>query len=1011
MANPFDQFDQGPVQPRQGTIIRDPYRAREEERKDTATALEAERLRVSQAAEARQREQANKAPDGYRWTNGPGSELAIVPGGPADPAVIAAAKGASADALTAEQKGAARSQYNNLINLADGVTKLRKQYDESFKGRSAKEYLPGFARPENAVFNSTSGGLNAFIATALGLTGQQFNTPAEQQLFIGSILPKASDPDEVIESKLNNLDSLISNARVRGRDLLGYTDETDPLLKSETFRNYINAGHKPPSGVSGPTPQSILSPNAKVSTDEEKKIAAAINEALKAGGSQEALNALSQSLTGQPLNDFANEQLGKYFRNEGPMPTFVPTQTGDPSAIQGAVTGAAQTAPGAALGSYANAALGGIPQLVSGDAPFEAMRDGSPKSSFAGDVLGGVTGTLAPAAGLMKAGVAAPRAAMAANLAYGTLFGANTDEDNRLAGAGLGAGAALAGDALGRFAIAPLATKIMDTKPAQAAASKATGMFGRGPVAVPRKMDAADSIVADAASPRLTDIMAQLDEAQRLGLPFSLADADAGLRQTLGSASRLSPDVRTSIGAQLQDRSLAQADRAIAGIGSDLTAPVSMSAESDAIRKAAQDAAEPFYSRAYGQPAITTPELEGLLRRPSLRDAMGRANRIISEEGGSAQQLGFGLDSSGAPILNPIPANELAGLGKAHADFAAAQDALKRANASLAPGNVSQLQRAVDEAGARLEAAKAAMDGAPSVDSLSTMPAYNWKALDYAKRGLDDVVEQFRDPITRRLNLDEGGRAVDRTRAQYRTALGNLNDDYRQGLDAYSDVIRGRDALNNGYSVAAPNTNMDEFGQALTAIQPHDMDRFRQGFSTSMADRINKARLSGNPYDIVAGTPDQQAKISGLFPGATNFLRRRELERQMAETAREVLGGSPTAERLASDSRFMSDATSRLGDAAEIGMGLATGMPPIGVATRAATGGLKGMFGRRAQLKSEEQAKKVAPFLFNQNPTSAASELQALIDDIMARRAYQSTIKSGAGVIAGGATAGAFGGY
>src|SRR5690606_16707493 len=153
---------------RQGVVIRDPYRASQERRAEEDQEIERARLGISQAAEARQQEALNKAPDGYRWTNGPGSALEIIPGGPADPAT-------RSQGLTAEGRTAALNEYNTRINLADGVQKLKKQLRDSFQGRNAAEYLPGFARPENAVFDSTSGTLNACVATALGLSGQQFN--------------------------------------------------------------------------------------------------------------------------------------------------------------------------------------------------------------------------------------------------------------------------------------------------------------------------------------------------------------------------------------------------------------------------------------------------------------------------------------------------------------------------------------------------------------------------------------------------------------------------------------------------------------------------------------------------------------------------------------------------------------------------------------------------------------------------------------------------------------------
>ena len=44
----------------------------------------------------------------------------------------------------------------------------------------------------------------------------------------------------------------------------------------------------------------------------------------------------------------------------------------------------------------------------------------------------------------------------------------------------------------------------------------------------------------------------------------------------------------------------------------------------------------------------------------------------------------------------------------------------------------------------------------------------SWQTLDYLKRGLDNVVEQYRDKATGKLVLDTYGRAAKLTRQQFR---------------------------------------------------------------------------------------------------------------------------------------------------------------------------------------------------------------------------------------------------
>lgn len=159
-------------------------------------------------------------------------------------------------AYTDEQRGLLLNQYRTLGNMATGVNELRSLYDANLKGRNPLEGMVGKLRPNDAVFNDASGGLSAYVAAALGLSGQQFNTPGEQQLFIGSILPKATDSDEQIVQKLNRLEGLIERAKGQGRQILGITPERDPLANDKAIQALearMGGGLPPQGGGMGPT--------------------------------------------------------------------------------------------------------------------------------------------------------------------------------------------------------------------------------------------------------------------------------------------------------------------------------------------------------------------------------------------------------------------------------------------------------------------------------------------------------------------------------------------------------------------------------------------------------------------------------------------------------------------------------------------------------------------------------------------------------------------------------------
>lgn len=211
-----------------------------------------------------------------------------------------------------------------------------------------------------------------------------------------------------------------------------------------------------------------LDPNAPFSTSEDKRVAAAMNAAFKAGMSVEDLDFLHQSLTrneqnpqGIPLGDERRKALERRSRSAD---AFTPATSGVADTIQKAVTGAAAD-PGL-LGdltsgalSYGNASLGGVPGRIAGGDAMDAMRSENPWPTLIGDFAGGVTGTLGTGAGLKALSTVAPKVAapilsnpVTADTVFGSLYGGMSSEDP-LEGALYGGTTALvAGSAANRLA-------------------------------------------------------------------------------------------------------------------------------------------------------------------------------------------------------------------------------------------------------------------------------------------------------------------------------------------------------------------------------------------------------------------------------------------------------------------------------------------------------------------------------------------------------------------------------
>lgn len=135
----------------------------------------------------------------------------------------------------------------------------------------------------------------------------------------------------------------------------------------------------------------------------------------------------------------------------------VPSPNADMGYLESALNTAAQSPEGAFLANMGNAGTGGlIVELTGNRDRLEDIRDINPGASFAGELAGGVTGTWMGGKALAGLTGAYPKVASIlsnptiANAAYGGVYGATQDRENRFRGGVLGAGASVAGDQLGR---------------------------------------------------------------------------------------------------------------------------------------------------------------------------------------------------------------------------------------------------------------------------------------------------------------------------------------------------------------------------------------------------------------------------------------------------------------------------------------------------------------------------------------------------------------------------------
>lgn len=174
------------------------------------------------------------------------------------------------------------------------------------------------------------------------------------------------------------------------------------------------------------------------------------------------------------------------------------------------------------------------------------------------------------------------------------------------------------------------------------------------------------------------------------------------------------------------------------------------------------------------------------------------------------------------------------------------------------------------------------------------------QTLDYVKRGLDDVLEGYRDSVTGKLRLDERGRAIDATRRAFLSELDNINPDYKAARAAWGGPTAAKDAMMRGRNFARGDEEVT--AKILRDLPESERTFFREGalqeiksMMDASADGIDKARKLIN-------TPRIRDALREVFPDNASWGRFKMTllaETKKAQTRNEVLKGSQTARRLA----------------------------------------------------------------------------------------------------------------
>lgn len=196
------------------------------------------------------------------------------------------------------------------------------------------------------------------------------------------------------------------------------------------------------------------------------------------------------------------------------------------------------------------------------------------------------------------------------------------------------------------------------------------------------------------------------------------------------------------------------------------------------------------------------------------------------------------------------------------------------------------------------------------------------QTLDYVKRGLDDVIEAHRDPVTGRLNLDEAGRAIVGVRAKFLNQVDKLNPDYAAARQAYSGPAAMNSALAKGAKIGTRDS--EQIVAETRDMGASELEQYKLGVRSALSKALEGKVDGADKVRALVGTPAKRKALAQVFGGVqefNNFMSTLADEGKAAATYGRVNTGSQTAANLADDA----DANGLAGVAVNTGRRLLSG--------------------------------------------------------------------------------------
>lgn len=447
-----------------------------------------------------------------------------------------------------------------------------------------------------------------------------------------------------------------------------------------------------------------------------------------------------------------------------------------------------------------------------------------------------------------------------------------------------------------------------------------------------------------AGGPSATEVMDLLNKARAADKPMTLADMGGeNVKALAGYVTRQPGEAMTTSRNLMASRDKTAAQRIAGDISQHVTSGPSMKQTADALTQTRAAAAKPLYEEAM-KPGSTAPLEQSFnsefgriqTERAAAEKELAAAERQSTASAAKRAQSGIGGDIRGSDQAKAdgtaIDAAH-AKIAKLDADEAKTIGVLRESQRAAAAGErggvwspriqqfledpiikvgirkgleVQRLESLAE--GKAFNASDYAIQGVGKDGEPIVAKVPNMRLLDASKRGLDEILEGYRDKTSGRLVLDQRGRAIDQVRRSLVDELDRLNPSYKAARASWSGPSQSIDAMKMGSDIF--NRSPEQVAENFGRLSANDKEFFRLGVADKLREKIAKTGVGGDEAKAIIKNQWTQSQLRPIFETQEQFdkfIDAATMESKMFDTAFRLKGGSHTAERLASDHAFDAD--------------------------------------------------------------------------------------------------------